>query len=69
MYSESFRYIDHKFIEDLLSAVTYFCNEVGVENIVSITGSPRKHKNHDMVSSDDKLGYNYSGGYTVWYKK
>ena len=62
MYSESFRYIDHKFIED-------FCNEVGVENIVSITGNPRRYKNHDMASSDDGGGYNYSGGYVIWYKK
>lgn len=69
MYSESFRYIDHKFIEDLLSAVTYFCNEVGVDNIISITGSPRRYLNHDMASSDDGGGHNYSGGYVVWYKK
>ena len=68
MYSESFRYLDYKFLPDLLGAVTNFCNDIGIENVVSITGNPRSYRNHDMASSDDGRGNNYSGGYVIWYK-
>jgi hypothetical protein len=60
--SASWSFDDHE------QAVEDFCNEIGEDKVVSITGNPRCVGARDMYSSDDNRGYNYIGNYIVWYK-
>lgn len=60
-YTDS--YCDHR------DAVEQFCDNIGEDKVVSITGDPRCVSAIDQYSSHDGKGRNYLGCYVVWYKE
>lgn len=56
--------IRNSFVEKLKNAVCDFCKD---KKIISITGDPSIWFVHNASSSDDGYGWDYRGGYTVWY--